>query len=113
MVELKPDKQHAGLYERFRKLPKSKKVILVVFLNPGRFLDLACPGHTQMDRCHHRRWRAFGKDHEGVRNTALNCVSTNVPRAITVPVWNRYGFKWKRHRYDFTANHVIDHYAYR
>ncbi len=32
MVELKPDKQHAGLYERFRKLPKSKKVILVVFL---------------------------------------------------------------------------------
>ena len=32
MVELKPDKQHAGFYERFRKLPKSKKVILVVFL---------------------------------------------------------------------------------
>jgi hypothetical protein len=32
MVELEPDKQHAGLYKRFRKLPKSKKVILVVFL---------------------------------------------------------------------------------
>jgi len=32
MVELQPDKQHAGLYERFRKLPKSKKIILVVFL---------------------------------------------------------------------------------
>ncbi|MEA2079275.1 MAG: hypothetical protein U9P00_05345 [Pseudomonadota bacterium] len=32
MVELKPDKQHASLCERFRKLPKSKRVILVVFL---------------------------------------------------------------------------------
>jgi len=32
MVKLKPDKQHAGLYERFRKLPKSKRIILVVFL---------------------------------------------------------------------------------
>jgi hypothetical protein len=32
MVELKPDKQRAGLYERFRKLPKSKRIILVVFL---------------------------------------------------------------------------------
>jgi len=32
MVELEPDKRHAGLYRRFKKLPKSKKVILVVFL---------------------------------------------------------------------------------
>ena len=32
MVDLEPDKQHSSLYERFRKLPKSKKIILVVFL---------------------------------------------------------------------------------
>lgn len=32
MVKLAPDKQPAGLCERFRKLPKSKKVILIVFL---------------------------------------------------------------------------------
>jgi hypothetical protein len=32
MAELKPDKQPTGLYERFRKLPQSKKVILIVFL---------------------------------------------------------------------------------
>ena len=32
MVAHEPDKQHAGLYARFRKLSKSKKVILVVFL---------------------------------------------------------------------------------
>ena len=32
MVELKPDKQPASLYDRFRQLPKSKKVILIVFL---------------------------------------------------------------------------------
>jgi hypothetical protein len=32
MVELKPNKQAASLYDRFRKLPKSKKVILIVFL---------------------------------------------------------------------------------
>ena len=32
MVNLEPDKQHSSLYERFRKLPKSKKIILVVFL---------------------------------------------------------------------------------
>jgi hypothetical protein len=32
MVDLEPDKQATGLYERFRKLPKSKRVILVVFL---------------------------------------------------------------------------------
>jgi hypothetical protein len=32
MIEPKPDKQQDGLYARFRKLPKGKKVILVVFL---------------------------------------------------------------------------------
>ncbi|MGB5300749.1 MAG: hypothetical protein WBM52_04420 [Thiogranum sp.] len=32
MVDPEPDKQHESLYERFRKLPKSKKVILIVFL---------------------------------------------------------------------------------
>ena len=32
MVDLEPDKQHASLYERFRKLPKGKKVILIVFM---------------------------------------------------------------------------------
>ena len=32
MVELKPDKQTASLYARFKRLPKSKKVILIVFL---------------------------------------------------------------------------------
>ena len=32
MVDPEPDKQHKSLYERFRKLPKSKKVILIVFL---------------------------------------------------------------------------------
>lgn len=32
MVENKPDKQSAGLYERYKKLPTSKKVILIVFI---------------------------------------------------------------------------------
>ena len=32
MVDLEPDKQPTSLYGRFRKLPKSKRVILVVFL---------------------------------------------------------------------------------
>jgi len=32
MVDPEPDKQHGSLYQRFRKLPKSKKVILIVFL---------------------------------------------------------------------------------
>jgi len=32
MVDLEPDKQHSSLYERFRKLPKGKKVILIVFM---------------------------------------------------------------------------------
>lgn len=32
MIEPNPAKRPAGLYERFRKLPKGKKVILVVFL---------------------------------------------------------------------------------
>jgi hypothetical protein len=32
MSEPSPDKHSAGLWERFRKLPKGKKVILVVFL---------------------------------------------------------------------------------
>jgi hypothetical protein len=32
MVELEPDKKPLGLYDRFRRLPKSKKVILIVFL---------------------------------------------------------------------------------
>jgi hypothetical protein len=32
MVEPDSDKQPDRLYERFRKLPKSKKVILIVFL---------------------------------------------------------------------------------
>ena len=32
MVNRESDKRAAGLYERFRKLPKSKKVILIVFL---------------------------------------------------------------------------------
>jgi hypothetical protein len=32
MVEPRSDKHYTGLWERFRKLPKGKKVILVVFL---------------------------------------------------------------------------------
>ena len=32
MIVRRPDKQHLGLYQRFRKLPKGKKVILIVFL---------------------------------------------------------------------------------
>ena len=32
MSDARPDKKQPGLYERFRKLPKGKKVILVVFL---------------------------------------------------------------------------------
>ena len=32
MVELGPEKKDAGFYDWFRKLPKSKKVILIVFL---------------------------------------------------------------------------------
>ena len=32
MVEFEPDKQPVGLYERFKRLPKSKKVILLVFV---------------------------------------------------------------------------------
>lgn len=32
MLEPPPDKQPAGLRERFRNLPKGKKVVLVVFL---------------------------------------------------------------------------------
>jgi hypothetical protein len=32
MIDLEPDKRPPGLYERFRKLPKGKRVILVVFL---------------------------------------------------------------------------------
>jgi len=32
MSEPSPDKQQPGWYQRFRKLPKGKKVILVVFL---------------------------------------------------------------------------------
>jgi hypothetical protein len=32
MVDVRPEKQKADLRERFRKLPRSKKVILVVFL---------------------------------------------------------------------------------
>lgn len=31
MVENKPDKQDSGLYERYKKLPTSKKVIIIVF----------------------------------------------------------------------------------
>ncbi len=27
-----PDRQHASLWERFKRLPKSKRVILIVFL---------------------------------------------------------------------------------
>lgn len=32
MFEPKPGKQHAGLYERYKKLSKGKRVILIVFL---------------------------------------------------------------------------------
>jgi hypothetical protein len=32
MAKPKPDKQPAGLYERYRALSKGKKVILIVFL---------------------------------------------------------------------------------
>jgi len=32
MVDPEPDKQSTSLYERFRKLPKSKRIILIVFL---------------------------------------------------------------------------------
>lgn len=32
MVKPKPDKQHTELYQRFKKLSTSKKVILIVFL---------------------------------------------------------------------------------
>lgn len=32
MDKPKPDKQPPGLYERYRKLPTSKKVILIVFV---------------------------------------------------------------------------------
>jgi hypothetical protein len=32
MIAPTPDKQRFGLYQRFRKLPRGKKVILVVFL---------------------------------------------------------------------------------
>ena len=32
MVKTKPDKQHAGLYERYKKLSVGKKTILIVLL---------------------------------------------------------------------------------
>jgi hypothetical protein len=32
MSAQRPDKQHVGWYQRFRKLPRGKKVILIVFL---------------------------------------------------------------------------------
>lgn len=32
MIEHKPDKHHAGLYDRFKRLPTSQRVILIVFL---------------------------------------------------------------------------------
>lgn len=31
MVEPKPDKKQPGLYERYKKLPTGKKVIIIVF----------------------------------------------------------------------------------
>lgn len=32
MVETKPERQNTGLYQRYKKLPTSKKVILIVFI---------------------------------------------------------------------------------
>jgi len=48
---------------------------------PDRLHDLACPGPAKMDRCHYCRWRAVGKDNEGIRDAEVTFVSAK-PSAL-------------------------------